>query len=559
MRRFAPLRRAPLAALAAAVALFATNAGPAQARQPVRPAAAANVLVDPLDVSDLWVKSLDPAQATDSYSIYAIEFVYSGLVRLDDRNNVVPDLAQSMPAVSADYLTYTFTLRPHAAYSDGTPLTAQDVVASITRSLSKAANSPNALLYLGHIKGAADWNNGKARSLAGVAAPDARTVRITLDKPISYFLQTLTYPTSFVVKPGLAPNADLVGPAAQARNIGTGPFMFSKPWRYRQEMYLAPNPHWYEAGRMRLTEVDIPFISTDEAAYREYQSGQIPLATVPSANLAAVRASPDLHSAPALSTYYLVPNLGKDSACKPLGCSPFNDLHFRRALLYAIDRQTLTQKILHGTATPLCGLIPQGITGYDASLCGLTPFDLAKAKSELALATKDFGGHIPHDGNLTAVYPAGAQDTANLLSALQNEWAAAGINLNITATPKNNWLTLITENSTPFILDNWVYDYADPQDFADNLLGSASTYNIGGYTNPIVQTLLAQADVTPNGPARTSLYERIQRQAIADVAFISIDQPVSYVRWRSNIHGLVMTTAGVIPAGGDWTSVSVTP
>jgi len=116
-----------------------------------------------------------------------------------------------MPVVSKDRLTYTFTLRPNLAYADGTPLTAADVAASITRSLSKAANSPNALLYLGHIKGAADWNSGKARSLTGIAAPNARTVRIILDRPISYFLQTLTYPTSFVVKPGLAPNADLIG------------------------------------------------------------------------------------------------------------------------------------------------------------------------------------------------------------------------------------------------------------------------------------------------------------------------------------------------------------
>jgi len=559
MKRFRVPRRASMVmVLTTALVLSAALAGPALARHQPRPVAAGpGVFVDPTVGSSLWLKSLDPAQVTDSNSISIIQLVYSGLVRLDDRNNVAPDLAQSMPVVSKDGLTYTFTLRPNLAYSDGTPLTAADVAASITRSLSKAANSPNALLYLGHIKGAADWNSGKAKSLTGIAAPDARTVRITLDRPISYFLQTLTYPTSFVVKPGLAPNADLIGPSAQSRNIGSGPFMFSRAWRYHQEMYLAPNPHWYEAGRMRLKELDVPFISTPDTAYSEYRSGQIPLAGVPSADLAAARGSADLHSSPTLSTYYLVPNLGRDARCKPVGCAPFDDPHFRRALLYAVDRQTLATKILHGTVQPLCGLIPQGIAGYDPTLCALAPYDPARARTELALARKDFGGHLPHEGNLSVFYPSGSQDLANVMTALENEWTAVGLNVAITARPQNTYLTLISQPSTPFIIDNWVYDYADPQDFADNLIGAGSTYNIGNYTNPAVQSLLDRADVTPNGPARTALYVQAQRQAMIDVAFIELYQPVSYVRWQSTIHGLVLTPAGAIPTGGDWTNVSV--
>ncbi len=93
---------------------------------------------------------------------------------------------------------------------------------------------------------------------------------ITLDSPISYFLQTLTYPTEDVVKPTLKAGADLVGPNSQAANIGTGPFIFSRPWRYRSEMFFKPNPNWYDASKMKIKEIDMPFIASDTTAYAEY-------------------------------------------------------------------------------------------------------------------------------------------------------------------------------------------------------------------------------------------------------------------------------------------------
>ena len=67
----------------------------------------------------------------------------------------MPDLAAALPKVSKDRLTYTFTLRPNLRFADGTPLTSKDVVASISRALSKAEHSATAMNYLGHIKGAA--------------------------------------------------------------------------------------------------------------------------------------------------------------------------------------------------------------------------------------------------------------------------------------------------------------------------------------------------------------------------------------------------------------------
>src|SRR5207248_2912150 len=81
--------------------------------------------------------------------------------------------------------------------------------------------------------------------------------------------------------------------------------------------------------------------------------------------LDSYRHNPDVHSAWIPAIDFLVPNLGADALCKPVHCAPFNNVHFRRALLYAIDRWVIAQKIFHGWEMPLCGLIPKGVLGYE--------------------------------------------------------------------------------------------------------------------------------------------------------------------------------------------------
>jgi oligopeptide transport system substrate-binding protein len=555
MKSFHATRRLAVAGLAA-IGLLVPAIGPVQATSTH---AGAGVLIYPEQNSSLWVRSLDPALVTDANSSYMINLLYSGLVKLDGKNNVVPDLAAAMPSISADRLTYTFKLKPNLKFSDGTPLVASDFVYSITRALSKAEASPNALLYLGQIKGAAELNSGKTTTLAGIQAPDNNTVVITLTKPISYFLQTLTYPTSDVLKPTVKAGEDLVGPNAQANNIGTGPYMFSRAWRYRSEMYFKPNPYWYNVAKLQIKEIDVPYIAADTTQYAEYLSGQVPVTIVPPADVASAQHLPDFHTGPLLQIDYISPNLGPNSACKPLSCAPFNDIHFRRALLYAIDRNTIDNVILHGTEKPLCSLIPVGVAGSDdKDLCALSPYSPTRAKAELALAKKDFGGKLPNDGNFSVVYPSGSQALSSEYVELQSEWNDVGININVTSTPLNNWYTLVSSNYTPFLTNGWIDDYPDPQDFAENLLLGSSIYNSGNFKNAQFDKLMAEADVTPNGPDRTNLYIQAQKIALNNVAYIMVGQVYGQWRWKSNLHGFFVSPDFTFyPANNDWTNASV--
>jgi ABC-type transport system substrate-binding protein len=544
----------------AAAALVATAIGPAQARQVGGPAHAGGVLVYPDVFADLWVRSMDPALLEDTQSGQVVDLVYSGLLKLNQNNQVVPDLAAALPTLSNGGKTYTFKIRPNAAFSDGTPVTAQDVVYSYTRALSKKEQSPLAMSYMGTIVGAAALNAGKTNTLAGVKAIDAHTVSITFTAPGTYLLAEQTYPTYFLVKQDLAAGADLVGPGAQSRNIGSGPFMFSKPWRYKQEMYLAPNPHWYNASKIKLSEIDIPMVSNNDTLYREYQAGQVPMTVVPAQYLPSDRNKPDFHSVPELSVDYITLNEGKDSACKPVSCAPINDIHYRLAMAYAIDRSTIDNKILHGAEVPLCGIVPNGIAGYSASLCDVAPYNPAKAKAELALAKKDYGGTLPNDGKQTLIYQTAGQAIQEEYTEIQSEWAAVGINIQIKGVPFNEWVTDVTA-PTPYAVleDLWIDDYPDPQDFTHNLLSIHGAYDVSNFDNPTFENLIARADVTPVGPDRTNMYIQAQKIALQSVAFISIGQEILPWRWKSNLQGVALSSGfnEPIAAGNDWTNVSV--
>jgi len=102
---------------------------------------------------------------------------------------------------------------------------------------------------------------------------------------------------------------------------------------------------------------------------------------------------------------------------------------------------------------------------------------------------------------------------------LQREWAAVGIPIHILACP--NGQHSHTSQYTPFLLNEWISDYADPQDYVGYLFSAGSAYNVGNYANATYQRLVAEGDRQPSGLERNAAYEAAQRLIIADAASFS--------------------------------------
>ncbi len=313
------------------------------------------VLVFPnVGIQDLT--TLDPALASDENSLQAMSMIYSGLVRLDSKLNVIPD--QATWTISADRKVYTFYLKPGLTFSDGTPLTAQTYVYSLTRALLPAVQSSDAMLFLGKIAGAADVNVGKATTLHGVKALNASTLVITLSQPTEYFLQALANPLAFPVNQKLV---EQYGEANWSNYIvgngaGSGPFEV-RAWEHNTKMVLVPNPHYY-GPHTRLTEVDMIFVVDPHTAFQAYQGGQY--------NFVWNIISSDLIAARGLAGFSSQTLLETDALFFNTQMPPFNQLPVRQAFAYATDKSTLAQSqyILNGSVTPASSIIPTGIPGY---------------------------------------------------------------------------------------------------------------------------------------------------------------------------------------------------
>src|SRR5215469_12301846 len=266
--RFTPLLLALFILILSSCSFFGNNT-PNVPAKPVKAPAKDQVFVTPiLGASD--ITTFDPALAYDTSSISAIQMMYTGLVQVDDKFQIHPQLAASWQQ-STDGMTWTFHLKPHLKFSDGTPLTSANVIYSIDRALQPATKSTVAPIYLDLIKDSDKLLGGRISTLINdsLMAPDPNTVVIQIKKKSAYFLAMLTYPCSYVVEKKLINEFGANFTDHLTMGGGAGPFRVTQ-YTHGKEIDFAPNPNYYDA-LPQLRRVIFPFYPQEEAAYRAYQ------------------------------------------------------------------------------------------------------------------------------------------------------------------------------------------------------------------------------------------------------------------------------------------------
>jgi ABC-type oligopeptide transport system substrate-binding subunit len=503
-----------------------------------RPQVKQTLLLPDVGIQDL--DSLDPAQGTDENSQIAMNMLYSGLVRQDSDLNIVPD--QATWTISTDRKTYTFALRTGIMFSDGTAVTAQTYVYSLTRALLPAVASNNALLFLGNIVGATAVNSGKTTTLSGVRAVNPSTLVITLIQPTEYFLQALATSIAFPVNQSVIQHYGegtwtnfLVGSA-----VGTGPFLV-KQWARNTKMVMTPNPYYY-GTHPRLSEVDIIFAPDAHTAFQAYQGGQYSLDW----NILPA----DIADARGLAGYVSESLLETDALFFDTQTAPFNQLAVRQAFAYAIDKNTLAQSVLSNAVVPAPTIIPPGLPDYQPTLNTLG-FNANKALASLKSAYPDTSQVPP----ITFYYPNSLVSPA-LALALQGMWQnALGIPIKLVTVDINAYNDELANHKIPFGFTQWDADFPDPYDaLALNLLPNAAG-NSGNWTNTTFEQLVQEAEQT-SGDARMALYAQAEQIAITDVGWLPLDHQTMSAIIPASIHGISLNHEGLY--FGDWSGVYLT-
>jgi len=428
-------RGAGVAALGAVV-LGAAGFSAARTTTQARVHATQAHVLNYVDIGTQFPGTFDPGDVSDTQSTQVIYMLYGNLVKIDPAtNNVVPDLAASMPKVTNGGKTYTFTLRD-TKFSDGKPVTAQDVVYSIDRALNPKeylgkSPSPLAGIYLGHIVGATSYKG--SGDVQGVKALNSKTVQFTLDSPIAFFLQTLSYPTADILEKG-TPLGGLTTTNPMKNQVSSGPWKISA-YRANSSLTFVPNTGYYNAKNMKLTRVDMPFVSSGDTAYTGYESGQFEMTGVPSSRFKVAHRRSDFHISPELATDYISYNFAE---------APFNNKNLRLAMTYAINRDLINNGVWHGVQKTIYSMVPQGIPGYDESGKNYVPtYNLSKAKTYLALAKKQLGSKFP--SSLTIKFQNTSNDVHNEYTELQYEWKQLGLNVNVVGISFNDWVKLVSK------------------------------------------------------------------------------------------------------------------
>jgi peptide/nickel transport system substrate-binding protein len=467
-------------------------------------------------------QSMNATTVFDNNSIWIFEQIFQPLYTVtNDGKGVKPWLAVSYTK-SADGKTYTFKLRPGVKFSNGKPMTSADVKFSIDQNR----------------KATAGWAYLDS-AISSVDDPSPDTVVIHLKFPWAPLLADLS-----IFANGIVPNNYDGQTEAQfyTHPIGTGPFKWDY-WHKGQALKLVRNPFYWQKGLPYLNSVTWADVPSDNTRELNLKGGQAQIDQTPAWSTVS-----SLKSTPGVNMFLFHSTQTNYLAFNELR-KPFQDVHVRRAISFAINRAALIKAVLFGNGQPANSLFPPQVPFYQAATQGLQ-FSLASAKAEMKKSS------VPHGFSTNIIVPSGNSDYLTIATILQAELKPLGITLKITQLDPNTANNDEQSLKYDMVLTLWTMDIPDPDELAtfavDPKSGAKSFFT--NYDNPTVVKDTHKAEVTTDPAARQALYNVVQAGAAAD-AFMAYlyYSPYPYAT-TSNVHGFFVTPLGNMHMEDVWLS-----
>jgi len=457
---------------------------------------------------------LDPQQATDSISIQVLRSVSHPLLYYNEGLELVPGLADALPDITPDGQTITYHLGAHK-YSDGSDIVADDFVTAFHR-LADPRIASGYSYVLDPLAGFAeaqaanvdkDAEVDAALENLGVAAPDPSTFVVTLARPAAYFAYiTALWLTAPVRDDFVFTEAD--------GYVSSGPMMIES-WNHQSDITLVPNPNW-TGDTVNIDRIEMAMINDPAASLAAYEADELDVSAVPSADVARIKADPDLGPQVLTGDRLAVSYYGFDLK-NPDG--PFtNSVLLRKAFNEALDKDVLLQTVFGGIGTVAYSLVPPGMPGHQDD--EFIPFDADQAKADFDQALSDLG-IAKKDLKLQLGYNvAGSNEDQAVF--FQEQWRSSfGIEVELVATEDfGSYLDILNDDPYDIFRLGWGADYPHPNNFLTDLISCASTNNNMGYCNKDVDDLLEQAAAKPTLDEQVPLYNQAQEMVMADAPII---------------------------------------
>ena len=475
--------------------------------------------------------SLDPAKHGDLGSASYVSQLYETLTAVDPTLTVRPALAESW-TVKNDGTRVVFTLRDGLEFSDGTPLTAADVVHSWRRLFAPGDPSPLASL-IADVTGARDLLAGRStdQSTLGVRADGDRMVVVDLERG-GGDLPAIVSGAPFAIVPPSATDAEIT-PAAGAM-VGSGGYVLQSVEGDR--FVLAANPHYW-AGEPAIGTVNMLTTLGGRSPVDAFVAGDAdvaPIGFIDAGWIAYDRElGPSLRSDPSLSvTYY-----GFDTT-RP----PFDDVRVRQAFAQAVDWRRLAALDEPGSSVAATGLVPAGMPGRpDGDY--MPPFDPAGARALLADAGYATGADL---GPVSFIANGGGYDEAIVAMLEQN----LGVTIDYATMDFATYQDRLATDPPGVWSLSWVADYPGPNDFLGVLLGTGSTANEGGWSNAGFDAAIADAGAAGSTDAARQAYARALAIVKDEAPVVPVSYGTSYSLVRDGLLGASQNGLGILRLAG---------
>ncbi len=470
--------------------------------------------------------SLDPLFARTQNNQQTSENMFETLITHDADLQIEPGLAQRWRRV--DPLTWEFHLRPNVRFSDGTPLTPEDVAWSLAR----AAHVPNSPAPY----------SGAVAAIARVEIVEPLTIRIVTRAPAPAFVEQLglIFIESRHAAEGHA-SGDYRQPSVA---VGTGPYRLVR-WVPGDRLELERNPYYW-GRRPDFDTATLRFVANDAARLSALISGSVDVIdNVPPIVLERLRHEHgvSLFSGPSARLIYLALDASRDvspfvrvAAGTQAPANPLRDVRVREAISKMIDRRAITRSLLTGAGLPAGQIVPPGLGGYDPALAA-DAFDPAGARRLLAAAGYPNGFHLTlHSSN-----DRFASD-GDLGQALGQMLARDGIQVDDVVTqPYNVYAGAAARRAYSAFVFSFGNSTSDAGIGLTNVLASYSreagtgAFNRTRYSNPAFDAVLREASRTFDPKQRNALLARAAEIAFRDYAIVPLYFPIDYWATRRGL------------------------
>lgn len=472
--------------------------------------------------------SFDPQVVEGVVGAEVVRDLFEGLYNQDADGNNVPGVALSHE-VSEDNMTYTFTLRDDAKWSDGKPVTAGDFVYAWQRAVEPELASPYAwYMELMSIKNASAIIAGeKPITDLGVSAPDDHTLVVQLSQPLPYFDKMVSHATTFPA-PKWAIEEHGSEWTRPENMVSNGAYMLTEHV-LKERSVRERNPMYWDNDKTVIDKVVTLNIGDEAQGLTRYRAGEVDKTEIPAGQYPTLKEEfPDeAYALPRLCNYYFTFNVEN-------GPEAFKDARVRQALSYAVDRSVITDAVLQGGQFPAFTFTPGATADFEVPEVEYSTMTQAErdAKAKELLAEAGYG---PDGEKLAFNYLYNTSESHQQVAIVASQMWKQKLGVDVTLENQEWKVFLETRGNQNFDMARgaWCGDYNEASTFLD-LLTSPSGYNDGKYSNEKVDALMTEAKSSQD---TTPLYAEVEKILADEMPVVPVYHYSTNIMLDSSVQG----------------------